>query len=77
MFQDGIFPSGSDYRIYRDYGKIPGFDITHILDSYRYHSKFDNIEGINKEALQNTGDNILTLTRVLGNAEELFNTTVR
>lgn len=74
IFQSNLVPSDTDFRIFRDYGKIPGMDFAHFLNGYRYHTKYDNIDYIPFEVLQRTGDNILELTKRISNSDELTNT---
>lgn len=38
---------------------------------YRYHTKYDHIDYIPPSVLQRTGDNILSLVKILANSEEL------
>lgn len=74
VFQSGLIPSDTDFRIFRDFGKIPGVDLAHVINGYRYHTKYDHIKFIPKSVLQHTGDNILALTKLIANSEELSNT---
>lgn len=94
VFQSGLIPSDTDFRIFRDFGKIPGnskekekeeltftnissgVDLAHVINGYRYHTKYDHIKFIPKSVLQHTGDNILALTKLIANSEELSNTEV-
>lgn len=95
LFQSGIIPSDTDFRIFRDYGHIPGkiwfpnpclrksiswvflgMDFAHMMYGYRYHTKYDHINYIPAEVLQRTGDNILSLVRVIASSDELTNTEV-
>jgi Zn-dependent M28 family amino/carboxypeptidase len=41
IFQSGIIPADTDYRIYRDYGDIAGMDFAYIADGYVYHTALD------------------------------------
>lgn len=47
------------------------------INGFVYHTKYDVIDIIPLESLQNTGDNILSLVRGLANATELHDTEVR
>ncbi|EAT48189.1 AAEL000778-PA [Aedes aegypti] len=73
IFQSGLIPSDTDFRIFRDYGSVPGMDFAHVADGYRYHTKFDSIDYLSLPVLQRTGDNILSLTRKIVNSDELIN----
>ncbi|KAH8372489.1 hypothetical protein KR093_011713, partial [Drosophila rubida] len=74
IFQAGIIPSDTDFRQFKNYGKIPGLDMAQCINGFVYHTKYDTIDVIPRESLQNTGDNILGLTRGLANATELNDT---
>ncbi|XP_035796226.1 endoplasmic reticulum metallopeptidase 1-like [Anopheles albimanus] len=71
IFQLGLIPSDTDFRMFRDYGKIPGMDFAHIANGYRYHTRYDSMDFLSLNVLQRTGDNILQLTRELANGDEL------
>lgn len=58
-----MVPSDSDYRIFRDFGHIPGIDFAHPFNGYRYHTKYDSIHYLTMSVLQRTGDNLLGLTK--------------
>lgn len=47
-----------------------------FINGYIYHTKYDLIDVIPRGALQNTGDNILSLLRGFANATELQDTAV-
>lgn len=51
-------------------------DIGQCINGYIYHTKYDAIDVIPRESLQNTGDNALNLIRGFANATELYNTEV-
>uniref|UniRef100_A0A182IYS4 FXNA-like protease n=1 Tax=Anopheles atroparvus TaxID=41427 RepID=A0A182IYS4_ANOAO len=71
IFQLGLIPSDTDFRMFRDYGEVPGMDFAHIANGYRYHTRYDSMDFLSLEVLQRTGDNILALTRALANSDEL------
>lgn len=54
-----------------------GLDMAQCINGFVYHTKYDLIDVIPRESLQNTGDNLLSLVRGLANAAELHNTEVR
>ncbi|XP_073848916.1 endoplasmic reticulum metallopeptidase 1 [Musca autumnalis] len=73
IFQAGIIPSDTDFRIFRDYGGVPGFDMAYIFNGYVYHTEYDRVNIISKQSLQNTGDNVLALAKGVANAPEMEN----
>ncbi|KAH8416046.1 hypothetical protein KR222_007212, partial [Zaprionus bogoriensis] len=75
IFQSGALPSDSDFRIFKEYMPVcPGLDMGQCINGYIYHTKYDVIDVIPRESLQNTGDNVLSVIRGLANATELYNT---
>lgn len=74
LFDANLIPSDTDFRIFRDYGNIPGIDLAYNRNGYVYHTKYDRFESIALGTYQHTGDNLLALCKALGNANELANT---
>uniref|UniRef100_H3CUG4 Endoplasmic reticulum metallopeptidase 1 n=1 Tax=Tetraodon nigroviridis TaxID=99883 RepID=H3CUG4_TETNG len=73
VFQSGIIPSDTDFRIYRDFGNIPGIDLAFIENGFIYHTKYDTADRILTDSIQRAGtrDNILAVLRHLLMSEEL------
>lgn len=69
IFQSGLIPSDTDFRIFRDFAKIPGLDFAFIKNGYAYHTKFDNVENITPGSIQHEGSNILSLVETFGNLD--------
>lgn len=53
-----------------------GMDFAHVMNGYRYHTKYDHIDYIPEAVLQRTGDNILALVKLIANSDQLANTKV-
>ncbi|KAH8300135.1 hypothetical protein KR044_010398 [Drosophila immigrans] len=74
LFQNNFIPSDTDFRIFRDFGNVPGLDMAHALNGYVYHTKYDNFKNLARGTYQSTGENVLALTWALANAPELDDT---
>ncbi|KAM4052330.1 endoplasmic reticulum metallopeptidase 1 [Anomaloglossus baeobatrachus] len=68
IFQSGIIPSDTDFRIYRDFGNIPGIDLAFIENGYIYHTKYDTADRIHTDSIQRAGDNILGVLQYLASS---------
>ncbi|EFA07296.2 endoplasmic reticulum metallopeptidase 1 isoform X1 [Tribolium castaneum] len=71
IFQSGVIPGDTDYRIFRDFGNVSGLDFAWSANGYVYHTKFDSIEHIPLGSLQRTGDNILALAKGMAQGHQL------
>ncbi|XP_061655219.1 endoplasmic reticulum metallopeptidase 1 [Phyllopteryx taeniolatus] len=71
VFQSGIIPSDTDFRIYRDFGNIPGIDLAFIENGFIYHTKYDTSDRILTGSIQRAGDNILAVLKHLLMSEKL------
>ncbi|RZB38929.1 endoplasmic reticulum metallopeptidase 1-like, partial [Asbolus verrucosus] len=71
IFQSGVIPGDTDYRIFRDFGNLSGLDFAWSANGYVYHTKFDSIEHIPLGSLQRTGDNILALAKGMAQGHQL------
>lgn len=65
LFQSGTIPSDTDFRIFRDFGNMSGLDLAHYKNGYVYHTKHDDLDRIGPSVLQNTGENLLQLTKAM------------
>lgn len=74
IFQSGFIPGDTDYRIFRDFGGVPGLDFAWYLNGYVYHTKNDNAAHVPLGSLQRTGDNMVALVTGLVSADELTDT---
>ncbi|CAH1181734.1 unnamed protein product [Phyllotreta striolata] len=73
IFQSGIIPGDTDYRIFRDFGNISGLDFAWSANGYVYHTKYDSVEHVPLGSLQRTGDNILALAKGMAQGHQLSN----
>ncbi|XP_069127736.1 endoplasmic reticulum metallopeptidase 1-like [Argopecten irradians] len=71
IFELGLVPADTDYRIFRDYGKIPGLDIAYISNGYVYHTINDVPQTIPPGCLQRAGENLLSIVHALANNPKL------
>ncbi|PAV85176.1 hypothetical protein WR25_04444 isoform B [Diploscapter pachys] len=66
VFQSGVYPGDTDYRVFRDYGKIPGLDLAFVQNGYWWHTEFDEAVRITNGSLQRAGENVYSvLTHLL------------
>ncbi|CAB1352076.1 unnamed protein product [Coregonus sp. 'balchen'] len=56
VFQSGVIPSDTDFRIYRDFGNIPGIDLAFIENGFLYHTKYDTSDRILTDSIQRAGE---------------------
>ncbi|KAH8252654.1 hypothetical protein KR032_001078, partial [Drosophila birchii] len=76
MFQAGLIPSDTDFRVFRDFGVVPGLDMANVYNGFVYHTEFDRFTVVSRDSLQNSGDNLLALVKSISNAEEMYDTEV-
>eukprot|EP00058_Branchiostoma_floridae_P021432 XP_002606922.1 hypothetical protein BRAFLDRAFT_91691 [Branchiostoma floridae] len=71
LFQSNVIPSDTDFRIYRDYGNLPGIDIAYMDNGYVYHLKYDSPDQIPPGSMQRAGENLLSIVQHLVNSPYL------
>lgn len=64
IFQSGVVPSDTDYRVYAGTG-IPGLDIVYFRNGYLYHTTKDKVQEIPTGSLQHMGDIVLVMVQNL------------
>uniref|UniRef100_A0A1I7TV69 FXNA-like protease n=1 Tax=Caenorhabditis tropicalis TaxID=1561998 RepID=A0A1I7TV69_9PELO len=66
VFQSGVYPGDTDFRIFRDHGRVPGLDLAFVQNGYWWHTEFDTSERITRGSLQRAGENVFhTLNHLL------------
>ncbi len=65
VFQSGIIPSDTDFRVYRDERGLRGLDVALYRDGWAYHTHLDRTDRLESGSLQEMGANALAVTREL------------
>jgi hypothetical protein len=65
IFQSGMIPSDTDFRVYRDIGLWRGLDIALYQGGWAYHTQRDRTWNVTPGTLQHMGANALALARAL------------
>lgn len=71
IFQSGVIPSDTDFRIFRDYGHLVGIDVAYASNGYVYHTKHDVASIIPDGSIQRAGENILAVIKSLSKSPYL------
>ncbi|XP_049880980.1 endoplasmic reticulum metallopeptidase 1-like isoform X3 [Pectinophora gossypiella] len=72
LFSSGIIPSDTDFRIWRDFGKIRGMDIAFIKWGHLYHTRYDSPKYLMPGVVQNAGTMLLKLVTEVAEIEDLY-----
>eukprot|EP00939_MAST-03C_sp_MAST-3C-sp1_P004220 g4220.t1 len=72
-FRTGLIPSDTDFRIFRDHGRMVGVDLAIVEDGWAYHTAQDSAERLHLRpgSVQRCGENVLALAKALASAPEL------
>ncbi|XP_064386315.1 endoplasmic reticulum metallopeptidase 1-like isoform X1 [Halichondria panicea] len=73
VFQSGVIPSDTDFRIFRDYGHVPGIDTAYFINGYVYHTEYDVPSAIPDGSIQRAGENVIAILREVATSEQLAN----
>lgn len=65
IFQSGLIPSDTDFRIYRDFGKLPGLDFAYVENGYVYHTILDDLDRLQPGCIQRFGENLQNTIRYI------------
>ncbi|GBP91728.1 Putative endoplasmic reticulum metallopeptidase 1-A [Eumeta japonica] len=71
LFQSGIVPSDTDFRIWRDFGQVYGVDIAFVKWGNVYHTRYDSPKYLQAGTLQHAGDMLLSFVSAVGNDSEI------
>jgi len=71
IFQSAVVPGDTDYRIYRDYGSIPGVDMIELSGDYVYHTALDDLAHVAQGQIQHMFDNVHSLLHTYATDEHL------
>ncbi|CAH4032462.1 unnamed protein product [Pieris brassicae] len=71
LFESGLIPADTDFRIFRDFANISGVDLAWNSNGYVYHTSLDTADKVPRATLQRTGDNVLALAHGLLSNERL------
>jgi hypothetical protein len=68
LFKTGVIPSGTEFAVYAEQGKLHGLDLALYEDGYAYHTALDTAERVERGTMQHLGETALAVTRELANA---------
>lgn len=69
LFHTGLIPGETDFRIYRDFGDIPGADFAVLTNGWVYHTWRDDMDHLDFRSVQRYGETVHELA--LGIASKL------
>lgn len=60
-----VIPAETDFRVFSEFGDIPGFDFVLLDNGYIYHTEYDNIDSVVPSSVRHGGQTIFELTMEL------------
>jgi len=63
LFQTGIIPGDTDYRIYRDFGGLAGVDFAVLANDWIYHTTQDDLAHMDFRSVQRYGETASQVVR--------------
>ncbi|XP_057299822.1 endoplasmic reticulum metallopeptidase 1-like [Hydractinia symbiolongicarpus] len=73
IFQSGVIPADTDFRVFVQYGNLVGIDIAFVTNGYVYHTRYDDAQSIPSGSIQRAGDNIFGLLMAMSNSHYVEN----
>eukprot|EP00111_Clytia_hemisphaerica_P010210 TCONS_00029844-protein len=73
IFQSGVIPSDTDFRVFVQYGGLVGIDFAFINNGYVYHTKYDSAKAIPNGSIQRAGENVLGIIKAMSMSPYLEN----
>ena len=64
-----MLPNDTDLTVFRERGKIQGFNFAFIDDHFNYHTAQDDLQHISKPTLAHQGENLMPLLNYFSNAD--------
>ncbi|TDO95406.1 M28 family peptidase [Flavobacterium sp. 245] len=64
-----MLPNDTDLTVFREQGKIQGFNFAFIDGHYNYHTQQDDVQHLNKTTLAHQGSYLMPLLKYLSNAD--------
>lgn len=63
LFHTGLIPGETDFRIYRDFGNIPGADFAVLTNGWVYHTWRDDLAHLDFRSVQRYGETVHEFAR--------------
>lgn len=64
-----LLPNDTDFSVYREAADLSGFNFAFSNSASLYHSRYDNLENLDRNSFQHHGDNAFAIVTALANAD--------
>ncbi len=64
-----MLPNDTDLTVFREQGKIQGFNLAYIDDHFNYHTRQDNIAHLDKNSITHNGSYFMPMLKYFSNAK--------